>query len=213
MIMVQHKMLGEKKVHVSSIGDKRGWRKNPYNDEYVVRETHKILSDTDIIIGHNIKRFDIRMFNGRALFYGLTPIPEIPFVDTLKESRKHFDLNSHSLSFISRFIGSEGKDKIDWTDFLAIAHGCKKALKKMTQYGIRDIKETEAVYMAIRPYMINHPNLNVIFGGEGCPNCGSVRLSKNGPRIRRAGKYQRYLCKDCGASSQGKKNLITVDIR
>ena len=40
---------------------------DPLNDEGIIRHVHMILSDADILVGHNSDRFDLKKFNARLL--------------------------------------------------------------------------------------------------------------------------------------------------
>jgi len=214
MMMFQHMWLEEDEATVISIGDKpRKFKKNPHDDEYVVRAAHKILMDADIWVIHN-EAFDRKMFNARALFYRLPPVPKKPVICTLKEYRKHFRLNSNKLDHILKYLGEEGKDKVGWEDFIAVVNGCKKALAKIAKYGAKDCILLKKAYLAVRPYMTNHPNMALIAGKYyACRVCASGDLSREGYRYTATGRYQQYSCNSCGAwGSDGVANR-KVNIR
>ena len=44
-----------------------------------------------------------------------------------------------------------------------------------------------------------------------CPNCASSNLGKRGFTYTNVSKFQRYICKDCGAWSRGRSNLANRD--
>lgn len=64
--------------------------KNVLNDYEVVRRLHTVISESDILIGHNSDAFDIKKFNARAIYHGLPVLPPKRTVDTLKVARRMF---------------------------------------------------------------------------------------------------------------------------
>lgn len=181
--------------------------KNVFNDKEVVRAYHDALSDADIWIGHNFDAFDIKKFNTRAIFHKLKPVAPKPTIDTLKIARKHFKFTSNKLAYLAVFLGLEAKDESP--DWIKVMQGDEKELRKMVKYNKQDCVATEDVYLTLRPWMQNHPNMNVlspvrdIAGNKipQCPNCSGVNLIKNGNRYSPTGIKQRLTCKDCGAHS------------
>lgn len=178
----------------------------PLNDEIVVRNFHDIVSQADVIIGHNMDQFDIKKLNTRFLKYGLPCIPKVQTVDTLKVARKHFKLTSNSLAYIAKFLELD-IEKDASPDWAAIRAGDADALEYMRRYNKRDVDVTEKVYLRLREWMDNHPNLNIIApvkdiaGGivTCCDTCQSPNIIKHGYQYGRNTVKQRYACKDCGA--------------
>jgi len=202
------KIIGEKKTHCIAVSPR-----DVFNDEKIVRRLHKVLSGVDILVGHNSDAFDLKKFNTRALFYGLSPIPKIPSIDTLKVARKHFKFTSNKLSYIARFLKVGAKDESpDWNKVLA---GDRKEIARMKTYNIKDVTVTEKVYMVLRRFIDNHPDLNSITpirdtrGDQVtlCPKCQSCNYIKNGFKFTSGGRYQRYFCNDCSGWFFGKKRL------
>jgi predicted RNA-binding Zn-ribbon protein involved in translation (DUF1610 family) len=195
--------VGENKVHtVSLLDDLKAFKKNPYDDSVVVKAVHKVLQEADVVVAHNGDRFDTKKFNTKAFLLGLDPLPKIPSVDTLKVAKKHFSFTSNKLDYIAKSLGFGGKDNITMADFRGIAEGDVNSLKKMVRYNRKDVKILKSVYLRIRGWIDNHPNLNMILNSTVsiCPNCGSTDLRHKGYRYTQAGRYQRYQCQSCGAN-------------
>lgn len=173
---------------------------NPRNDEFVVRKLHEVLMEADILVGHNADAFDLKKFNTRAIFYDLPPIPHKPSIDTLKVARKHFKFSSNKLAYLARFLKVQAKDHSpDWG---LVMEGDRAEHDKMREYNKTDVDVTEQVYFKLRPYMTNHPNLNVIspvtdIAGEPvacCPTCQSPDVKRSGYRYTATRKIQRFYC-------------------
>src|SRR3990167_5335301 len=71
---------GESKVKaVSVLDDPKRYDKDPYDDYHVVKALHEVLSQADVIIGHNSDNFDKKWLDTRILFHGLEPLPPIAY--------------------------------------------------------------------------------------------------------------------------------------
>lgn len=79
----------------------------------------------------------------------------------------------------------------------------------MRKYNIPDVTTMEDVYIRLRPWVANHPNLAVYSDSVlvACPVCASDKVTENGHTYTNVGKYQRYLCGNCGAWSRGRYTL------
>ncbi|MNT57477.1 hypothetical protein D3C72_1948470 [compost metagenome] len=84
--------------------------------------------------------------------------------------------------------------------WLACLRGEEAAWAEMKEYNIQDILTLEEVYMKMRPWIRNHPNLGILLEHDApvCPKCGSTHIHHRGYTTTNAGKYRRYRCNDCG---------------
>lgn len=207
MLSFSYKWLGEKTVKCFSLPDFSGYSKDKTNDKKLVTELWKLLDSADIVVGHNLDRFDLRKTNARFFAHDMLPPSPFKTVDTYKVAKKHFFFNSNKLNDLSKV----GK-KVDTGGFglwLRCMAGDKEAWKLMVKYNKQDIVLTEQLYYELRPWITNHPNLNVLDETiKNCPACGSDKLQRRGFRITRNGKKQAFQCSDCGAWGQGTKNLL-----
>jgi RNase_H superfamily len=183
------------------------------NDSRIVKQLWKLLDQADIVIAHNSK-FDCKQSNSRFLKFNLGLPSSYKEICTYKASKKAFDLPSHSLDYIAKFMGLSQKMDTGgfqlWRDCLK---GDKEALKKMLAYNEEDVLLLEKVYLQMRPYILGHPNVAVISDIEGCPCCGKNTLKENSLYHTGTMKYIEYRCTSCGALSKNKsaiKNLITT---
>jgi uncharacterized protein YprB with RNaseH-like and TPR domain len=208
------KFMGDDNVRCISVSPR-----NPLNDEAVVHTLHKVLSEADILVAHNGDAFDIKKFNARAIFYGLAPLQDLHSIDTLKEARKYFKFTSNTLGYLAQFLGLE--DKGESPNWNKILDGDSDELARMREYNKLDVLVLEQVYLKLRPWMKNHPNLQAyskikdIVGGlvQVCKACGSPDIMKWGYQKSRTGKQtkQRYRCRCCKHAFvdpiyKGKKN-------
>ena len=82
-------------------------------------------------------------------------------------------------------------------------NGDKKSWKVMRKYNARDVELLERVYLKLRPWFTQHPNLNAYTDRKDCTKCGSHRLQRRGFEILKNRKRQKFQCLDCGGWSSG----------
>jgi len=175
------------------------------DDKRITASLWKYLNGADILIGHNIKSYDIKYMNSRFIYYGLAPISSYQSIDTLLEARKYFRFTSNKLSFINKSLGITEKLSNDGMDlWIRCMKGFPKALRDMQEYCDGDILATEELYYRLRPYITGHPNLGLYIETEDpvCPNCGSAQLIDNGSYYTNANVYNSLRCGRCGALSR-----------
>lgn len=219
MPCVAWKWLGENVVgSVSVLKDKKRFKAKYWDDYLVVKTMHELISQADILVAHNGDNFDWKMFNMRCVSHGLEPAAKPLMIDTMKIAKREFRFASNSLAYIAKFLGVE--DKGNSPDWGLIAKGDRDAIKYCVRYCRQDIRTLEGVFLKLRPYATNLPNINAILRGvyhDICPKCGHWDLERRGFTYTRAAKYQRVQCKPitggCGGWSQDKKNLKTVALR
>jgi len=181
----------------------------------VLRLAWNILDAYDIIIGHNLDKFDLKKLNARFLYHGFSPPSSYQTIDTMKVLKKLFALSSNKLEYAVKHLGLEEKltdRKFSghslWTSCLL--EGNKEAWEEMKEYNIQDAKITLDLYERLKPWIKNHPTLTLMEGEEDgeqsdrCPRCNSGNLIRRGFYFTRAGKYQRYKCKNCGGWCRGR---------
>lgn len=198
IISIAWKWLGDKKVQsVSVLDNPELFQQDPHNDLYVLKVFHDILSEADIIVGHNSDKFDIKFVETRMLINGLPPLPPINKIDTLKVARKRFLFNSNKLDYLGHVLGVGRKIKTDNSLWLKILKGDPEAITYMVKYNKQDVELLERVFNKLKPYI---PNLisREMFGKAGCPRCGSLKTQSRGVHRTLTKTYQRFQCLGCG---------------
>ena len=205
MICFAWKWLGEKETYVLSLPDFKEYKKNPTNDEPLVKELWKLFDQSEIIIGHNSDAFDIKKSNGRFLKYGFEPPTPYKTIDTLKIARRAFKLDSNKLDDLGDYLKIGRKIRTGGFDlWLDCMKGDMKAWKHMTDYNKQDVVLLEKVYYKLRGWATNLPNMNMVLGGiYNCPACGSEHTIRKGFAATSVSLLQRYQCLNCGHWSRG----------
>lgn len=206
MLCVSYRWEHEKRTRVCSMVDfPDAYGKDLENDFHVVKKLWNLFNEADIVVAHNGDRFDMRKANARFVAHGLGPASPVKQVDTLKVARRYFMFNSNKLDNLGKHLGVGRKvDTGGFETWAGCMRGDMKSWKLMTKYAKQDVDLLRDVYLKLRPWMTNHPNLNVYDGGADCPTCGSDNLQKRGQRYTQVATYQQYYCNDCGSWSRSR---------
>lgn len=179
------------------------------NGDYsLAKAIYDVMSDADLIIAHNLKGFDHTTANTRFIKLGLSGVPNAQVVDTLEVARRYFKFPGNSLNDLAKFLDVGGKLETGGKELWnRCAESDPAAFKKMREYNAHDVTILERVYLKLRPYIQNHPNLRLLdpnYKGVSCPNCGSEDTQKRGLRVTVKVRQQRYQCRQCGSWFTGK---------
>lgn len=201
MICAAWKWLGQKKVYAVAVTE-------PMQDKEVVQALRDAIAEADIVIHHNGDAFDLKKLNARMILHDIPPFPHPISIDTLKVARKEFKFTSNRLDYLGKALGCGGKITNKPGMWMEILKGDLSCIPLMLKYNKRDVTLLEEVYLKLRPYMRNHPDLNMFSRDASerfCSHCSSSNVQKRGYIRKKTGKYQRYQCQDCGAwSADGK---------
>lgn len=182
------------------------------DDSRIVKQIRDLLDEADIVIGHNIDKFDIPIINTRCLIAGIQPPSAYRTVDTFKITRKTFRFPDNKLQSMCEGLGLEGKLHTDFDLWRGCMMGNKREeyIQDMLTYNIQDVWQQEEVYLEILPWIKSHPNMSLYVkdAEKRCANCGSTHIEPDGYYYTNIGKFQTYKCKSCGAKAgRDRKNL------
>ncbi len=189
------------------------------NDKKLARSLRRLLDKADIVIAHNAKKFDIPVIQGRMVFHKLAPPSPFKVVDTLLVARKEFRFISNKLEHLADLLGCAPKLQHGnfpgfelWSECLK---GNDAAWQEMKVYNIQDVLTLEQVYLRLRPWMRQHPNLGVLMEEDVpvCPKCGSKHIHFRGYVTTNVSKFHRFQCKDCGGWGRTRYNELGKEKR
>jgi len=204
IISVAWKWLNEKTVHASSIPDYYGYKPNPTKNKKLIEKIHSLFMSADILVGQNGDNFDIKRANAAFIEHGLMPPHPHKTIDTLKVARAKFDFNSNKLDDLGAKLGLGRKLKTGGFDlWKGCLDGDKASWAKMVEYNKQDVVLLEKIYLKFRPWIKNHPNMNVFDASNGCSSCKSTKLRRRGFSMTKKGRRQQYQCLSCGAWMTG----------
>jgi rRNA maturation protein Nop10 len=189
------------------------YEENHNEDDFeIVAKLIRLLDEADIVIGHNVKKFDCATISWRALVAEVPPPSPYKIVDTYSVAKDKFNIPSNSLEYIAMILKVKHKKLahakfpgfILWRECLAEN---PEAWDEMKVYNCEDTFTVRDVYYAMRPWITNHPNLGVYMEENipVCPKCGGKHLHARGYAYTSVGKYKKYRCVDCGGWSRGRQ--------
>lgn len=202
ILCFSYRWVGER-MKTQSVGlpDFKLYKKDPSNDYEVAKVLHSLFDEAEIVVAHNGNSFDQKKSQARMIIHGMTPPSPYQQVDTKLVAKRNFNLTSNKLDDIGEYFGFGKKMKTDadlWKHCMA---GDMKAWKYMRRYCDRDVELLEKVYLKMRPWDKQHPNIANITGRPtACSRCGVEGfLWAQGIRYTKTGSYRRFQCKSCGS--------------
>ena len=216
IISIAWGFVDEKQINLTSIADCRSrLEHNIYDDYHPVTRFHRVLNSQDefVLLAHNGDNFDIKKLNTAFLRHNLPPVNPRQSIDTLKEARRLFRIDSNKLDYLARFLGvgeklPTGGQEL-WnniTQWKYPEYGVKpdkalalQALKHMGEYNQHDVTLLKGVFDKMRN-RIKIPNAllyNPRAGDMRCPDCMSAKFKSIGYRYTGISKIPRYRCKSC----------------
>lgn len=212
ILSVAWKWLGEKELRCVGQDDLPGYVPGINNDIEVVKKLRDLLDEADIVIAHNGNSFDQKKVQTRIIMHGLATPSPYKQIDTKIVAKRYFAFTRNNLKWIAKDLkvaqkGDPGGIET-WQGCLA---GDAKAWKHMKKYNKQDIPPLEDIYLKMRPWITNHPNMARISDRpEACPKCSAVNsMKKEGFSYTTVGKKQQYSCTKCGGWCTGRTPLKT----
>ncbi len=200
ILAITAKWRGQKELHYCDTRAKENIR----DDKDLVKWIWELLNEADIIISKNGKRFDVPVIRARCQIHKLQPYKPFKHIDTEKLARRS-GFPSHTLDYLSAALDLKYKKlkhlkfpgRELWDECLA---GNVAAWNEMERYNKFDVLATEELFEKLLPWGELGVDLNSYRSGAvfRC-QCGSADLVKMGFDYTRAGKFQQFKCKSCGA--------------
>ena len=186
------------------------------DDSRIVKELWKLLDESDIVIGHNGKRFDIKKSNTKFLKYNLLLPSSYSVIDTLLHARSKFAITSNKLDYLGEYLGVGKKIATPKGMWRKVVEGDYDMLLKMAEYCDGDVRLLENVYLTMRPYIQPHPNIGIYIEDnvEACTCCGSQNIINTGKSyVTTVNSYNLLRCGDCGSLMRSKISNLTLGKR
>jgi DNA polymerase elongation subunit (family B) len=216
IIGIGWKFLDSKETFYKDITDFPLYKRDRFNDKALIEYfKDNVIERAEIFIGHNSNSFDWKWIMGRYVTHDIEPPSTKRHVDTYRVCKNLFKFPYYSLKYLAEKFNLPRKkqnDGIDlWVD--CIENNIPTRWQEMEDYCKCDVIATEALYLHIRPFVKNHPNMNMLLEGMtlekgksmNCPKCGDDHIVKLGFAYTNTATYQTYLCRNCGARPKGEK--------
>lgn len=201
MLCFAYKWLGEKTTHVVAQTDFKGYKPMSEDDSQVVKKLWELFDEADIVIAHNGNSFDQKKSQARMVINGMGPPSNYKQIDTKLVARRHFNFTSNKLDDLGTYLGLGNKINTGGHElWKSCMSGDKKAWAKMKKYNKQDVVLLENIYLKLRPWMSNHPNMARLENRpEACPKClVEGQMNSRGTRTTNTAIYRRYRCMACG---------------
>lgn len=176
------------------------------DDKRLMKNAWKLLDAADIVISHNGRQFDLKKIDTRFMFHGMPPPSSYKNIDTLVAARSVFGMTMNKQDYIAKYLGIQRKLETNFQLWVDCDSGNKNSLKIMQNYNIQDILMLENIYLRIREWIPNHPNLANMAQVDGCPVCMSANYKKIGIYYAAKNRYIEWRCQ-CGAIFHAAKPL------
>lgn len=192
------------------------------NDIALIKVLNSLLDQADIVVAHYGKKFDLPQISGRSVVHGLKPPSPYKIVDTKEVASKHFNFPSNSLEYLCDVFNVKHKKKSHkkfpgFELWLECLRNNNEAWDEMKEYNIADIYALEDIYLRMRPWVSNHPNVSIFDVEEQkastCPKCNSPHIHWRGYAHTNLGRYARFQCQDCGGWGRGRQMLLEPNDR
>lgn len=173
------------------------------DDKRISTSLWKLIDEADVIIAHNLLRFDLKRMNTKFLEYKLGRPSPYQTIDTLLHVRKRFAITSNRLDYIAKnFFEIEGKMETEKGLWMKVMKdNDHEALGRMALYCDQDVRVLEDVYIRIRGWIHPHPSVALLSMdvNNGCPACGSdekeICTTDYNTYVN---SYTAYRCGGCG---------------
>ena len=135
-------------------------------DKRICKSIYSLIDEADIIVGHNLNKFDMRKLRSRFIINEMNPFSPVQQVDTLTQSQKQFAHTSHKLDWLGQLKRRKGKLATDYSLWKRCELGEPEALRYMNEYCNEDVFLEEEIYLWILPWMSSHPNIGLYQDSE-----------------------------------------------
>lgn len=182
------------------------------DDKRISESLWDLFDEADIVIAHNGDGFDVPNMNTRFIVNNLPPPSPYKTIDTKSVATAQFGFTHNSLNALAKIFGFEAKKETDFQLWKSCRVGDEEALSYMLEYNKGDVTLLEKVYLRLRPWIRNHPNIGLYIDSDStvCPNCGSedIKWTDNKFHYTGVSKFPLFVCK-CGAYGRGRTSVIT----
>lgn len=207
----------EMQIHCKGLDDYPTFSEDVKDDFELVSDVWRYLDAADLVVIQNAS-FDTGWLNQRFAYHGLPEPSPYRIVCTLKGLKKAMALPSNSLGYSTKYFNL-GYNKLHHEGislWIKCMQGDPEAFELMKTYNRGDIPTLRQLYLKIRPYIPNHPNISLYYGDDEmrCGVCGGKHLTKlEQPAYTNLSSYESYRCGDCGTVRRTNTTEVTAEQR
>ena len=187
------------------------------DEPVMLAQVYEVLEAADIVIGHNIKHFDMPVINSRLAYHSFPPPHAFKIYDTYDMVKRNFKFPSNRLDSLCKHLDIGAKLEHEGIQlWISVMNGDAEAWERFKQYNIQDVRLLEELYLMLRGYDQKHPNVNPMnaTGEQRCTTCGSLDLKETSNIVYTpVSAFVEYQCNCCGKRSRARQTLIGKDNR
>lgn len=184
------------------------------DDSEILKGIWKLLDEADFVIGHNLRKFDVKKLNARFILNGLPKPSTYRVIDTLEIAKSTFAFTSNKLEYLTDKLCKKSKKSKHakfsgfalWSECLK---GNPEAWQEMEDYNIMDVVSNQELYEILAPWDNKLPNLDVYTEDETL----SSEWEHIGYHYTNLGKYNKYRSSVTGQQRRGRVNLLSKEKR
>jgi DNA polymerase elongation subunit (family B) len=184
------------------------------SDATLMSDLWSLLDDADVVVGHNIKKFDMKKINARFILNGYDKPSNYRMIDTLQIAKATFAFTSNKLEYLTDKLCSKYKKSKHgkfaghklWAECLK---GNMEAWDEMKDYNMYDVLSNQELYEILMAWDNRLPNFDLYTDDL-------VDMSEwveDGFHYTNLGKYVRYRNKKTGQQRRGRVNLLPKEKR
>lgn len=175
---------------------------------------HDRLSQADFVVGHSLKRFDLKKIRARMIINGFPPYNKPREIDTLEIAKREFGFTSNKLAYLTQTLCKKyvksSHEKFHgyllWKEFLK---GNPEAIQEMREYNILDVLSLQELFEVLAPWDSRLPNFD-LYTEEVLDN---KEWEEDGYHYTNLGKYKKYRNVLTGQYRRGRVNLLSKEKR
>lgn len=206
-------------IECYGLNDFESFEDDHRDDFELIARLWVLLDKADIVVAQNLP-FDTGWFNQRCAYHNLPEPSPYRVVCTLKGLKKAMSLPSNSLGYTTKYFNL-GHNKLHHEGislWIRCMDGDVDAFEAMKTYNRGDIPTLRELYLKIRAFIPNHPNVALFFGDEDqtmrCSVCGSEELELlEGKAYTNLSVFDAYRCKHCGTVKRSGTSSTTKEKR
>lgn len=192
------------------------WVDNPVKDQIKMLEVlWEVLDRADVVIGHNVKRFDLGKINDKFIQFGFPRPSPYKIVDTLRMTKGIANATSNKLQYWTTHLGQAGKLQHNGMPlWVGCLKGDQESWDLMVDYCRQDVLELDPFYKTIRGWDDYHPNMALYYNDsiERCNTCGGSEFEELDKKAyTNLSSFETLRCKGCGSIKRRRKNLRSKD--
>lgn len=184
------------------------------SDRTLMEDLWNILNEADVVIGHNIKKFDMKKINARFILNGYGKPSNYRMIDTLQIAKAIFGFTSNKLEYLTDKLCKKYKKSTHgkfaghrlWSECMK---GNVEAWDEMEEYNKYDVLSNQELYEIFMAWDNRLPNFD-LYTDEVLDMRDWV---EDGFHYTNLGKYTRFRNKATGQQRRGRVNLLSKEKR